>query len=403
VAASIGTALLTASSALAWSVTMTAEPKLKRTHSWQIEKSVSQSALTLKAGETADVTYTVTATPTGSVDSDWSVSGSVLMTEDPNITVATLRVLIEPDDTLAPVECVPAPFPVELGVEGLKCDYYSTLPDASGPRNAWMRATQINGNIRNARATFDFSNPIVDSVDETVTVTDSMGGTLGTVNAADGPKTYTYTKTIGPFTTAQCGQQTVNNTAVYTAGDSGATGNASAAVDVTVTCPPPPTPKCQLPSLVWGFAAAIGPHYFSSLLPVSLGTAGGAKTVNVSTAMQVILVSAQELMTTNGIALLQTELLAAKLNAATGRDVSSIASTMAAADEFLAANGTSAWSSFSSSKKSQVNGWVNTLEAYNNKCIPDHGHGDHDYCKKHWDKPDHDWKKWKWHKFDWDD
>ena len=65
--AAIGTALLVGSSALAWTVTMDAQTKLKRTYAWKIEKAVSQSAVTLKAGETADVTYTVTATPTGSV------------------------------------------------------------------------------------------------------------------------------------------------------------------------------------------------------------------------------------------------------------------------------------------------------------------------------------------------
>ena len=72
-----------------------------------------------------------------------------------------------------------------------------------------------------------------------------MGGALYSANAADGPKTFTYTKTIGPYTTAQCGAKTINNTATYTAVDSRATGSASAAVAVTVTRPPPPPPKCE--------------------------------------------------------------------------------------------------------------------------------------------------------------
>ena len=61
---------------------MTANPHLKRTYSWKIEKSVSQAAVTLAPGATADVTYTVVATPTGSVDSDWGVSGHVSMQEE---------------------------------------------------------------------------------------------------------------------------------------------------------------------------------------------------------------------------------------------------------------------------------------------------------------------------------
>ena len=74
--AAVGTALMVTSAAFAWTVTLTATPKLKRTYSWKIEKTVSKSAVTVKAGETAVVTYTVTATPTGSVDSDFRVDGT---------------------------------------------------------------------------------------------------------------------------------------------------------------------------------------------------------------------------------------------------------------------------------------------------------------------------------------
>ena len=210
---------------------MTAQTSLKRTYSWKIEKTVSQSAVTLKAGETADVTYSVTATPTGSVDSDWAVSrardrwrrrSSRSRIRRP--CVNTVNVTIQPDALAAPVTCVPSPFPVDLDTNSLECDYSAPLPDASGPRDAHMRATQVNGNVRNVHTAFDFSNATVNLVDESVTVTDSMGGTLGTVNAADGPKTFTYTKTIGPYTAAQCGSKTVDNTATYTTVDSAATG-----------------------------------------------------------------------------------------------------------------------------------------------------------------------------------
>ena len=209
-----GVALLVASSALAWTVTMTANTSLKRTYSWKIEKSVSQASVTLAPGATANVSYSVTATPTGSVDSDWAVSGHVHMSEeifpqpDPAPVVNTLNVTIQPDDLAAPVTCVPSPFPVDLDTNSLHCDYAAPLPDASGPRDAHMRAQQVNGNQRSLKTPFDFSNPTVNLVDESVTVTDSMGGTLGTVNAADGPKTFTYTKTIGPYTAAQCGSKT---------------------------------------------------------------------------------------------------------------------------------------------------------------------------------------------------
>ena len=109
----------------------------------------------------------------------------------------------------------------------------------------------------------------------------------------------------------------------------------------------------------------------------------------------------KEWISTNVVDLLSTELLAAKLNAASGRDVSSIAATIAAADAFLATHNAS--SSLSYTEKNQVKAWTVTLEEYNNQCIPDIDHREHNNHCKHWDKPDHDWNKWNWKKFDWDD
>jgi hypothetical protein len=241
--ATVGTALLAAASASAWTVTLDAQPSLKRTHSWKIEKKASKSSLTLKKGESATVGYSVTVSQVGApVDSDWSVSGTLEMSEDPDITINSVVFRIEPELIVASQSCMPVTFPVELGIEGLKCTYSAPLPDA-GPRTTWMRATRGDGGFRNARAAIDFSTATVNEVDECVTVTDSMAGALGTVCAADAPKTFTYTRTIGPF--SECGSKTVNNTAVYKGVDSAASGSASASVAVTVTCPPPPPPPCK--------------------------------------------------------------------------------------------------------------------------------------------------------------
>ena len=402
--AAVGTALMTAAAALAWTVTLTVDPSLKRTHSWKIEKSVDKPAITLKAGETANVTYTVTATKTSSVDSDFRVDGTAHLSKDPNIDVTDVDVAIQIQDVMHDPNAIPAavscnpPFPVDLAVNEVDCAYGVGLPNTT-PRNVVMRATLVGGG-RVVEKEFDFTNPTLREVDESVAVTDSMGGALGTVNASEGAKTFTYTKTIGPYTTAQCGSQTVNNTATYTANDSAATGSASAAVAVTVTCPPPP-PKCALPSLVWKIIGLFGPSHFSALLPITLGTPGGSKSVVVTTTSQGMGILWKEWISTNVVDLLSTELLAAKLNAASGRNVSSIATTIAAADAFLATRNAS--TSLTTTQKNQVKAWTTTLETYNNACIPDIGHGDHDYCKKHWDKPDHDWNKWNWHKYDWDD
>jgi hypothetical protein len=253
--------------------------------------------------------------------------------------------------------------------------------------------------FRNAFAPIDFAAATVNHVDECVDVTDSMAGALGTVCAPDAPKTFTYSTTVGPFDT--CGSKTVDNVASYTTNDSGATGSASASIAVTVTDCEPPKPKCPLPSLVWKFVGVVGPSHVKGLLPITLGTPGGAKSVVVTSTLHALTILGAEWYSTNVVSHLATEVLAAKLNAAAGRDVSSIASPLAAADAFLASF--NAYSSLTLAQKAHAKALTAALEAYNNKCIPDVGDGDHDWCKRHWSKPGHDWGNWNWKRFDWDD
>jgi hypothetical protein len=354
-------------SASAWSVTMTAQPKLKRTYHWAIEKSVSQPAVTLASGQTTDVTYTVTVKSTGYTDSDWAVTGNVTMSEDPDIGIAWLRVLIQPDDILADQVCMPASFPVELGIMGLDCAYSAALPDASGPRDAWMRAQSTAGNFRNVHTPFDFSTATIDEVDECVAVTDSMAGSLGTVCVGDAPKTFTYTKTVGGFT--QCGEHTVSNTASFLTNDTGATGSAGADVVVTVPC----AEGCTRTIGYWKTHAGFGPQAdaVTPLLPVLLGTSGGAKTVNVTTAaLAVQLLSMKGTNNvqdaSNGINKLYAQLLGAKLNGLAGANLASVAATIAAADAFLATHDSLSWSSLSAAERASVLGWMTALDNYNN-------------------------------------
>jgi hypothetical protein len=364
-------ALVAAPAALAWTVTMTAEPELKRTHHWSIEKTVSQPAVTLASGQTTEVTYGVTVSSTGSTDSDWAVSGHVSMADDPDINVAWVNVTIQPDALAASVACVPSPFPVNLGLSGLECDYFAALPDASGPRDAWMRAQQVNGNFRNVHTPFDFSNPTVNNIDECIAVTDSMAGALGTVCVGDAPKTYTYTRTIGGF--AECGEHTVSNTASFLANDSGATGSAGADVDVTVSCA---TAGCTHTIGYWKTHAGFGPQadVVTALLPLWLGTAGGAKSISVTTAAKAVSLlefggSNGVKAASNGINKLYAQLLGAKLSGADGASSSSIGALVAAADAFLATHDSLSWTSLSKAEQATVNGWMSTLDDYNNGLV----------------------------------
>jgi hypothetical protein len=363
----IGGTLALAPAASAWTVEMTAEPKLKRTYHWQIEKSVSQPSVTLGPGQSTDVTYSVTVKSTGHTDSDWFVGGDVILSSDPDITVAWMTVEILVDDFFALVDCSPHTFPIPL-TSGLTCAWSTPLPNANSPRTALMRLQATDGNFRAKTATFDFANATVEEVDECVDVTDSMAGALGTVCAGDAPKTFTYTKTIGPY--SACGPDIVSNTSTFTTNDTSTTGSSDANVNVTVEgC----ASGCSRTIGYWKTHAGFGPQadVVTPLLPVRLGTMGGAKSVNVTTAalaVQLLKMRGTNDVheSSNGINKLYAQLLGAKLNAASGANVSAVAAVIAAADAFLATHDTLSWSSLSDAQQSQVNSWMSSLDAYNN-------------------------------------
>jgi hypothetical protein len=363
----LGGTLALAPAASAWTVEMTAEPKLKRTYHWSIEKSVSQPSVTLGPGQSTNVTYSVTVNSTGFTDSDWSAGGNVIISPDPNIVVSWMTVEVLVDNIFALVDCSPHSFPIPL-TSGLTCTWNTALPNANSPRTAQMRLQTTDGNFRTKTATFDFANATIAEVDECVDVTDSMAGALGTVCVGDAPKTFTYTKTIGPYSV--CGPDIVSNTSMFTTNDTSTTGSAGANVNVTVEgC----DRGCSRTIGYWKTHAGFGPQadVVTPLLPITLGTMGGAKSVTVTTAA--LAVQLLKMMGTNdvhdsenGINKLYAQLLGAKLNAASGADISAVAAVIAAADAFLATHDTLSWSSLSDAQQSQVNSWMSSLDAYNN-------------------------------------
>jgi hypothetical protein len=376
VLATVALGLVVVPTASAWTVSMTANPSFKRTYSWKIEKSVSQPRVTLGVGETADVTYSVTVTSTGFTDSDWRVDGTVDITSDPDIQINSLNVYGQSPNLLqAGVTCVPDP-PSTLAA-GMNCTYGRALPDASD-RTALMRAsvtdlsTGVNGG-RVAQKPYSFAGVAPQEIDECVSVTDSMAGSLGTVCAGEAPKTFTYTRTVGGY--AECGDFEVDNTASFLTNDTGATGSDGASVDVTVPCEPPPG-GCTRTIGYWKTHAGFGPQAdaVTPLLPILLGTGGGANTLNVSTAafaVQLLEMKGSNNVkdSSNGLNKLYAQLLGAKLNGESGADISSVSATIAAADAFLASHNSLSWSGLSSTQQQTVLGWMTTLDNYNNGLV----------------------------------
>lgn len=134
-----------------------------------------------------------------------------------------------------------------------------------------------------------------------------------------------------------------------------------------------PDEHCTRTIGYWKTHAGFGPQpdVVTPLLPIWLGTVGGTRSINVTTAQIAVNILNQNIYgsPSNGITKLYAQLLGAKLNAANQADISTIAATIAAADAFLATHYYTTWSGLSNAQKAMVLGWVTTLDNYNNGLI----------------------------------
>lgn len=136
--------------------------------------------------------------------------------------------------------------------------------------------------------------------------------------------------------------------------------------------PPPPPQGCTHTIGYWKTHAGFGPQadVVTQYLPISLGTSGGAKSINVTTNLIVVrilnLSDAYYGPGSNGISKLYAQLLGAKLSIADGADGSPVASVIAAADAYLATHNYLDWDGLSNAQKAMVLLWKTSLDNYNN-------------------------------------
>lgn len=130
---------------------------------------------------------------------------------------------------------------------------------------------------------------------------------------------------------------------------------------------------CSLTIGFWKTHCGFGPQadVVSQHLPIWLGAAGGSQSINVSNVQIAynILVMKTYGDPSNGITKLYAQMLGAKLNIANGASDSAVASTIAAADAWLASHRWTEWSSLSKSMKTRILGWMTTFDNYNNGLI----------------------------------
>jgi hypothetical protein len=237
-------------------VTKTADETFDRTYTWTIDKSADQTELTLMPGETFPVNYTVDVDVDTIVDSNFDVTGDIVIDNpnpdrDADLTgvVDVIAVGIN-----ATVDC---PSLTVLAGDSLTCTYEAQdLPDGTTRLNT-ATATQQNYDFDSdeigtpsgtteysGTENVDFSGATINEIDECVDVFDTHAvsianptGFLGTVCEDSAPAQFTYQINIGPYTTEDCGETTVDDTATFVTSDTATEGSDSWTVIVTIPCP----------------------------------------------------------------------------------------------------------------------------------------------------------------------
>lgn len=354
-------------------VTKDASTSFTRTYHWSIDKSADQSSLTLSTGQSFLVNYTVVVNVTDYTDSDFAVSGNITV-HNPAPIDATINSVSDVISGVGPADNVDCgvSFPYTLAAGGtLNCTYSSALPDASSRTNTATATLQNydydkdgNGTASgttdfSGTADVDFGSATITEVDKCITVSDSLQGNLGTVCVGDAPKTFTYSRTIGPYSV--CGDYTVDNTASFTTNDTGTTGSDSWSVAVNVPC----VGGCTLTQGYWKTHSEFGPAPYDNTwaqLP------NGASTLffnSGQTWYQVFWTAPAG----NAYYILAQQYMAAKLNILNGASSTPAVNTaMAGAEALFMAQGPGD-TTLTKQERTQALAWAATLDQYNNGLI----------------------------------
>jgi len=224
------------------------------TNNWAIHKSVDQPSLTLAPGQSATVNYTVQVSYLGSTGSNWAVQDGVAAHTVVSGTPISNRGGIQSYDVRINQDSSSFAATLFCNQSGLSslpdygtdffCRYEASLPSGD-PGSATGTIHFGDGSSLSTTAPFAFvpGDPSLlpgqpTEVNQTVDVSDSLQGPLGIVTAPNS-QTFTYQRTIGPYTAAQCGDYTIPNIATIADDHTGAVlGSDGASVAVHVTCPP---------------------------------------------------------------------------------------------------------------------------------------------------------------------
>jgi hypothetical protein len=224
-------------------VSKTATASFTRTYTWGISKSVDKPEIDIASGGTATFNYKVDVTHDSGTESNWQVTGTITVS-NPNSFDVTLTGVTDtvdnggsctvyfstPGDLATYLAANPIPKSSSTTFQ-YTCTYGISGPNpASGTNTAtatWDKATyNTPSGTASGTKTFDFSGVTPTIVDGSVTVTDTLGGSLGTVSYTDSSPTefkYSY-----DFTGDAAGTCTTHgNTATFTSTTSATTGDSN--------------------------------------------------------------------------------------------------------------------------------------------------------------------------------
>jgi hypothetical protein len=186
-------------------VTKDAVPSFSRQYGWDVTKSVDSNTANIPAGGTATFTYTVSVTHDNGTDGNWKVSGTITVS-NPNaasVDVSSIADTVDNGGTCT----VDTSGGLTVPGPGVKTYPYECIYGPAGPSPlagtntvtvSWDDQTLsdgsvLAGNSASGSAAFDFGTAVPTIVDGSVDVSDTFGGSLGSVLYTDpSPTTFTY-------------------------------------------------------------------------------------------------------------------------------------------------------------------------------------------------------------------
>lgn len=246
-------------------VAKTAATTFTRDYDWTIAKTVDQPAVTLDNGVDATVNYSVAVTKDAGTDSDWSVSGTITVT-NPHPRIGASGVSVSDALSAHGALAVSCPSTTLAPLGAMTCSYGPVSLATGAARTNTATATSTTFGIAKGEGStaVAFVTPTT-VIDGSVSVTDTFAGSGLAGTAVSASQTFAYARAIAAASLT-CGVPTTIGNTASLATDDGATESASAAVTATLTCPPPPpvAAGCTLTQGYWGTHSSKGPAKYDA-------------------------------------------------------------------------------------------------------------------------------------------